>query len=436
VQKVYVETLGCKVNRYETSCVLGQFLEAGYKEAKYMKSADIIIINTCTVTNRTDYKSRNLITNAGLVKKGKPETKIVVTGCYSQRSRDEVKALGFVDLIVDNNSKNNIYEYIIENLTIDNINFTENEHLTEFSEMEMSSAHDRNRAFLKIQDGCDYYCSYCIVPFVRGKPRSRSLDSINKQVEKFLSNGYEEIVLSGVNLGLYRDNGLDLADLLFELEKYDKLKRIRIGSIEPELFTDKLLYAINKIDKICPHFHIPLQTGSDSLLKLHGRKYSVEYFRNLVCKLQQLRPDCALGFDVIVGLPEETDELFEETYNFLKNIDVAYLHVFMYSKRKGTVANKMANQVHGTIAKKRSRKLINMELRKKREYMKRLLENDVTLYAVGETLDVENNVLMGTSDRYVRVGYDAGTINYEPKTLVKLKPINLYEHGIFCEVVK
>ena len=426
--KVYVETLGCKVNQYETSCVLDEFLNNGFEETKSMEMADVVIINTCTVTNRTDYKSRNLITKAINIKKAKPYTKIVVTGCYGQNNRDEILASGFVDLIVDNNDKNQIYRYVKESKDIGFINADE---FLDFSEMSMNSMNERSRAFLKIQDGCDFDCTYCIVPSVRGKPRSRSFDSVLKQVERLLSVGYEEIVLGGINLGLYEG----LSDLLYKLEKYDKLKKIRLSSIEPQLFTDKLLSAIGSIDKICPHFHIPLQTGSDYLLKLHRRKYSTKQFLEIIKELQALKPHCAFGFDIIVGLPEETDELFNETYALLKGIDFAYLHVFVYSKRKGTDAAKMKNQVHGSITKERSNKLLELELIKSDKYIKKLVDEKVVLFAVPEVYDEKSGMCSGTTDRYVRARYEIGNMRSESKGVLMLRPIKSTKDSVYCEVI-
>ena len=485
-KKIYLDTLGCKVNQYETACVLDEFLCHGYEETQVMDMADVVIINTCTVTNRTDYKSRNLIAKAVKIKHGRPGVKIVVTGCYGQNHRDEIMASGLVDFVVDNNDKNRIFEYIKDS---QKIGFTDADEFMEFTEMSMNSMNERSRAFLKIQDGCDFNCSYCIVPSVRGKPRCRSFESIIKQVEKLLAGsrelrsgdfqspssmlqaptqrvvGYEEIVLGGINLGLYAD----LDKLLYTLAKYDKLKRIRLSSIEPQLFSDSLLTAIGDINKVCPHFHIPLQTGSDYLLKLHGRKYTTKQFKELISKLQAIKPHCAFGFDVIVGLPSETDELFNETYELLKCIDLAYLHVFIYSKRKGTEAAKMKAQVHGSVAKERSNKLLELEVIKREKYINKLIEEKVILYAVAESYDVANGMFSGTTDRYVKARYevqglrqseidttttprrkrhpsDRGELSeidttkegmrYEVGSMFKLIPIKNINNEVYCEVIK
>ena len=536
---IYVETLGCKINQYESACVLESFLQNGFQRSNDIKTADIIVINTCTVTNRSDYKSRNLIKKAENLKELNQAVKIIVTGCYSQRNKDEVISSGLVDLIVDNNQKDKIFSLVtsyklqeisppppllqshnpyrdiqgkIDNLlmggrmkdtsvlsshsisqseigTTRGMQWVEAECFKEFSDLNTSSMGDRSRAFLKIQDGCDFYCSYCAVPFARGKPRSRSVDSTLKQVEYFSSTGYEEIVLSGVNLGLYSSDGHDLADLLYKLSEFDDLKRIRLSSLEPQLLTDKLLQAIDEIPKICRHFHIPLQSGSNELLKIHNRKYTVEDVERVVSKLQitnylslaqgvksQILPPptppinvggaslpinvgegqkvSAIGFDVIVGLPGETEELFEETYKFLEKLDFTYLHVFIYSKRKGTIAASMKGQVNGKIAKERSKRLLELSQNKKKVFFEKLIENQIPLFAQKEGYDKEKKMWYGTSDRYVKVYVRVTSYKLQDKsykiqdtrlpsisqseigTTKKLLPKSIFFDGVLCEEIE
>lgn len=434
--KIFIETLGCKINQYESSCILDDFLNAGFRKSDSMVSADIIILNTCTVTNRTDYKSRNLINKAKEIKSLNSEIKIIVTGCYSQRNKNELLSSSCIDYIIDNNDKNMIFEYIKNNVKPEEISFSDITEFENFNEMKMNDMGERSRAFLKIQDGCDFFCSYCAVPFARGKPRSRSLKNILNQTELLLSHDYQEIVLSGINLGLYNytenDNTFNLADILFEIAKFDKLKKIRLSSIEPQLFTKKLLTSINEIEKICPHFHIPLQSGSDSLLKLHGRRYSTEEFKLLVQKLEQIKPLTALGFDVIVGLPGETDELFQETYDLLKSIDFTYLHVFIYSKRKGTKAANMKNQVHGTIAKNRSRLLIELANLKRNEYINRLIKTNTPLFVIPESFDKKTNLWSGTSDRFIKAYFN---LKNETKNFIKFYPKSYFNDGVEGDIV-
>ncbi|MCL2063920.1 MAG: tRNA (N(6)-L-threonylcarbamoyladenosine(37)-C(2))-methylthiotransferase MtaB [Candidatus Cloacimonetes bacterium] len=454
--QIHIETLGCKINHYESACIYDNFFLKGFVKAETIDSADIIIINTCTVTNRSDFKSRNLINKAKAVKQKNHSVKIIVTGCYSQRNKEEVMASGYVDLVVDNNQKEKIVEYkhLINNIP-NPINeqqqtnyqsdaknqipkFQEIESFIEFSELNMNIMSERSRAFLKIQDGCDFKCSYCAVPFARGKPRSRSLKSILDQVDKFLSYGYEELVLSGVNLGLYSSEGYDLSDLLQKLSEYknnkNEIKRIRLGSLEPQLFTEKLCQTLKDIEKICPHFHIPLQTGSDELLQLHNRGYTVEDFIKVVDSLQKIKPNSAVGLDVIVGLPNETEELFEKTFNLLKNMEFTYLHVFIYSKRKGTLAASMKGQIHGTIAKERSKWLLDLSMEKKNEFINKLIEEQVGLNAVQESYDLESRLWRGTSDRYLKVySQNADDGQQDKHKLLKFLPKSRYLDGVLCE---
>ena len=429
--KVYIETLGCKVNQYESSCILDDFVQNGYEFTSNMANADVIIINTCTVTNRTDYKSRYLINQAIKQKQQNPDVKIVVTGCYSQR---EIQDKGFtgwelIDLIVDNNNKNligkNIHNFLAIKSDKKKLNseklFNNSTDFNLYCEMNMNKMYARNRAFLKIQDGCDMSCTYCAVPSARGKSRSSSIENILSQVEILVKNGYKEIVLGGINLGLF--DGLN--NLLFKFWEISELKRIRLSSIEPQLFTDDLLHTIKQIDKICSHFHIPLQSGSDTLLKRHNRKYNIKEYKDLITKIQTIKPDCALGFDVIVGLPGETEELFNETFELLNNIDFTYLHVFIYSKRRGTPAAKMTDQVHGTVAKDRSKKLIQLSDEKKAKYIQKLIEKKIELSANVENKS-EDGLLFGVSDRYITAYFKEGSSN-------KLIPVKPYLDGVYCD---
>ena len=429
VGQIFIETLGCRTNQYESSCILDDFLKAGWTQASTIYNADMVIINTCSVTNRTDYKSRYLISKAKDIKRKNHTVVIVVTGCYSQTKSEEILADGCVDFIVDNNDKHNIYKYLQSNLTPKEIAFSTSNSFTDFMEMTTTSMSDKSRAILKIQDGCDCDCAYCIVPALRGKSRSRSVESIKQQVLLLLDHGHTEIVLSGINLGLYHSTE-NLSTLLYTLAKYDKLKQIRLSSIEPHLSTDDPLNAVKEIDKICPHFHLPLQTGCDTLLKIHNRKYTTRQFRDLTEKLNKIKPDCAIGFDIIAGLPNETDELFAETLQFLESIDFAYLHTFVYSRRKNTKAATMP-QVNGTIAKQRSKILINLFETKKEKYINKLIQKKIPLYAIGETYDKKNKTYSGTSDRYVKVYTKKQIDNDTP--LIPTKPIN---DGIFCETHK
>ncbi len=400
-KKVTAITFGCKVNQYETSCILDDFIQAGYRIVDFNQAADVYIINTCTVTNRTDYKSRNAIRKALTQKEKNSTIKVVVTGCYSQRNYEEIRKLGNVDLIVDNNSKSKILECINQV----NVNqFRDILKAPEFEEHSTTTMIDHTRAYIKVQDGCDYYCAYCAVPYARGHARSRKKENVLKQIQKLTEEGYREFVLGGINLGLFgreRSDGYYLSHLLKDIEDIEGVKLIRLSSIEPQLFTDDLLSFFEESKKICPHFHIPLQTGCNELLKKMGRKYSTAEFEEVMQKIKRIFPNAAIGIDVIAGLPGETDIFFSETYNFLSSIDFTYLHVFSYSRRPGTKAAEMPGHIHGKIIKERSNKLTNLSEKKLKEYIKFIVKNKVALRGIIEKKT--KNYWTALSDHYVRV---------------------------------
>lgn len=441
-KKIFIETLGCKINQYESESILNSFLSNEYKSTDKINDADVIVINTCTVTNRTDYKSRYLIAKATEIKEINPDIKIVITGCYSQRFKDEITEQNnksplnspLIDFIVDNNKKNHILDFI-NNSNILEKDFSKAVDFQEFSEMSFSTMSEHSRAFLKIQDGCDCFCSYCAVPYARGKPRSRSVNNIKHQVETLLSNGYEEIVLSGINLGLFKGDlteHYDLSDLITDLSGYQKLKKIRLSSIEPQLFTDKLINTIRGNEKVSPHFHIPLQTGNDYLLKLHNRRYDISQFSDVYTKLKNAKENVAFGFDVIVGLPGETENLFEETFRLLESLEFTYLHVFIYSKRKNTLAATMKNQVHGNDSKRRSKLLIDLAHDKKELFINKLLTDKTIISGVAE--NYINDLYSSTSDRFIKAYFKSREAVITPKKLYTLMPLKKYIDGIICEV--
>ncbi|MDY6915056.1 MAG: tRNA (N(6)-L-threonylcarbamoyladenosine(37)-C(2))-methylthiotransferase MtaB, partial [Candidatus Cloacimonadota bacterium] len=376
-------TFGCKVNQYETACMLENFIQAGYELKKFNQSADVYIINSCTVTNRTDYKSRNAIRKALQRKQLNKNVKVVVTGCYAQLNKADIESLGAVDLIVDNNHKNEILRKLEEQ----DDSFQNILKAKKFAELFTTNMIEKTRAFVKIQDGCDYYCAYCTIPFARGHSRSRSAKNVLKQIQKLASAGYKEFVLGGINLGLYgrgKNEQYRLAYLLQDIEAIEGVKIIRLSSIEPLLFDEELLDFLRNSQKICPHFHIPLQSGADFLLKKMNRNYTTAQFQKKIAVLRDIFPDTAFGFDLIVGLPGETEELFKETYNFLKNMSFTYLHLFSYSKRPGTKAAKMEDQVNGKIIKQRMNDLQKLSYQKTEEYKYFLIENCITLKGVAE----------------------------------------------------
>ncbi|HHE38617.1 MAG TPA: tRNA (N(6)-L-threonylcarbamoyladenosine(37)-C(2))-methylthiotransferase MtaB, partial [Candidatus Cloacimonetes bacterium] len=358
----------------------------------------IYLINSCTVTNRTDYKSRNALRKALQRKENNPAVKVVITGCYSQRNHDDIRKIGDVDLIVDNNEKSKIYNLIEQEKKLSSCN------PDIFDELSTTQMIDHTRAFIKVQDGCDYYCAYCAVAFARGHSRSRDKEKVLEQIQILTENGYREFVLGGINLGIYgheKEDNYYLANLLRDIEKIEDVKLIRLSSIEPQLFSEALLNYFRESEKICPHFHIPLQAGSDELLQKMGRRYTTTEFSQTIQKLRQIFPYCAIGLDVIAGLPGETDELFQKTYSYLSQLDFNYLHVFSYSRRPGTRAAKMTNQVNGKIINQRSNILAQLSKKKTDNYLSTLLDSEIILRGVIE--QKKDGFWTTLSDHFIRI---------------------------------
>ena len=439
MKKVAAITFGCRVNQYETTCVVNDFIRTGYQFVNFYEPADIYIINTCSVTNRTDYKSRNAIRKALLYKKKNPDVKVVVTGCYSQIKYEEVRKMGDIDLVVDNNKKGYISEFILESINsnydystqcgrhLEVNNFEDILDVTEFAEISTDSMIDKSRAYIKVQDGCDFYCAYCIVPYGRGSPRSRGKKKILNQIKQLVKNGYKEFVIGGINLGLYgreKNDGYFLSNLLADIEEIEGVKIIRLSSLEPQLFTKNLLSYFQESNKIAKHFHIPLQVGCDELLNAMGRKYSISEFSNIINKLYQIFPDTALGFDIIAGLPGETEDFFKKTLIFLKLIDFSYLHVFSYSKRPGTRAAEMSEQINGEIIKKRCNTLIRLSESKKNKYRSKILKNKIKLSGIIEKN--EKGYWTALSDHYIRI-YLENRNNLERKYVETIPIENIFD---------
>ncbi|HPY96526.1 MAG TPA: tRNA (N(6)-L-threonylcarbamoyladenosine(37)-C(2))-methylthiotransferase MtaB [Candidatus Cloacimonadota bacterium] len=442
MKKVYIETLGCKVNQYESAAILDLLIKKGFASTNQIDEADVLILNSCTVTNRTDYKSRNVIRHFLKLKEADPNKIVIVSGCYVQREKAQAEELGNIDAIIDNNNKSAIPD-LVEKLLLHNAEPIEScqqaQDFLYFDELPSSSMGEKSRAFIKIQDGCNFYCSYCAIPYARGNPRSRMPESIIAQVEEMIKKGYHEFVLAGINQGLY---GIDfserntiantLAELIQAICDIPGYKKIRLSSVEPQLFTEDLIKVICENEQVCPHFHIPLQSGSDSILQAMRRKYDTRLFSNLVKEIISKRADAAFGFDVIVGFPGETNELFAETLNFLKSLPLTYLHVFIYSKRRGTVAAKLPNQVHGNAAKERSQALISLSHEKIEQYTKKLVDIKAPLLCIVE--GSEEGVYYGMTDHFVRVKFKANKEAVNKGDLVKLKAIKADGEQIIAEI--
>ena len=365
-------TLGCKVNQYETNAMAQKFLEKGYKVIEEYEQngekPDICIINTCTVTNMSDRKSRQMLRRE---KENNEKVIVVAVGCYAQVAKEELKKIPEIDLVLGNNEKVDIVKYV-EDYINENENNIEIEDVMQsrlFSDFGDITFTEKTRAVVKIQDGCDRFCSYCIIPYARGRVRSRKPESIISEITKIAEKDIKEVVITGIHIASYGKDFKEeykLIDLLEEINKIDGIERIRLGSIEPLLITDEFVERLKKIDKICHHFHLSLQSGCDETLKRMNRRYTTEQFREIVKRLRNAYNDVNLTTDIIVGFPGETEEEFEKTYQFLDEIKFYKMHVFKYSQRKGTKAAVMQNQIPGDIKELRSRRLI--ELSNKNEF--------------------------------------------------------------------
>ena len=403
MRKAALHNLGCKVNSYETEAMTQLLKKAGYEIVSFQDQADVYIINTCSVTNMADRKSRQMLHKA---KKQNPNAVVVATGCYVQTATEKVAQDLSIDLVVGNNRKKDIVdilneyysekeagEQVKEEYVID-INHTD-----EYEDLEISTVTEHTRAHLKIQDGCNNFCSYCIIPYARGRIRSRTMESIKAELERLSASGFKEIVLTGINLSCYDDNGKKLIDVIEMADNVNGIERIRLGSLDPEVVTEDFVERLGKVKKICPHFHFSLQSGCDKTLKAMNRHYtSDEYYEK--CQLIRKHIDNpAFTTDVIVGFPGETEEDYISSREFVKKVKFAELHVFKYSKRDGTVAAKMPNQIDEKIKTLRSEDLIKTGEELTKEFRQAKIGQDTTVlfeekilldnkeYWVGHTVD-------------------------------------------------
>ena len=378
-----------------------KFIEKGYEVVQVEEKADVYIINTCTVTNMADRKSRQMLRR---VKKINPNSVVVATGCYAQVSKDELEQIEDIDLVLGINEKNNIVEYVNGYLNT-RTKYSETSdvlHQSDFLDFGTVTHMEKTRAVIKVQDGCDRFCSYCIIPYARGRVRSRLPESIINEITQIANAGIKEVVITGIHIASYgKDfrNNYKLIDLLEEINKIEGIKRIRLGSIEPTLITEEFVNRLSKLEKICDHFHLSLQSGCDATLERMNRKYTTEEFEKVVVLLRKYYKNVALTTDIIVGFPEETNEEFVQTYNYLNKIDFYKMHIFKYSPRKGTKAALMKNQVPGDIKEERSKKLIELSDKKQKEHNEKY---------IGQKLEVlfeerEKEYIKGHTTNYIVV---------------------------------
>lgn len=412
---VAFHTLGCKLNFAETSTIARQLTDAGYQKVNFDEPAQVYIINTCSVTENADKECKLHVKRAA---KANPDGLVAIIGCYAQLKPEEISAIEGVDLVLGAKEKFNILSYL------DDLEKSESYaqiHSCEIDETDFFvgsySIGDRTRAFLKVQDGCDYKCTYCTIPLARGISRSDTIDNVVANAKEIAGRGIKEIVLTGVNIGDYgkgefgnKKHEHTFLDLISELDKVEGIERIRISSIEPNLLKDESIELVSKSRSFVPHFHIPLQSGSDELLKKMKRRYLTRLYFNRVNKIREVMPNAAIGVDVIVGFPGETEELFLETYNFLNDLPISYLHVFTYSERENTEAADMQGAVPIPERKRRNKMLRILSEKKKMEFYRTQLGNKLPVLWEHEN---KNEMMYGFTENYVRVvkPFDEKSVN-------------------------
>lgn len=396
-------TLGCKVNQYETEAMEENFESKGYKLVDYEDEADVYVINTCTVTNLSDRKSRQIIRRAKKINKN---AIVAVVGCYSQVSPEEISNIKDVDVIIGTINRDKIVELCEDaKYTNQKINIVRNiKTQKDFETINIDTIKSKTRAYIKIQDGCNRFCSYCIIPYARGPIRSRDLEDIIKETEKLAKAGFKEIVLTGIHVASYGKDMKDISliNVLEEVGKVKNIERIRLSSIEPTLIDEDFMKAILKIGKVCDHFHLSLQSGSDTVLKRMNRKYTTAEYENIVNIIRKYMPNAGITTDIIVGFPGETEEEFQETCEYVKKIKFSRIHVFKYSPRKGTPAAADKNQINGNIKNKRSEILIDLGEVLTKKFNAKFIDSSLLVLFEEECKGTEGFV-EGYTSNYIRV---------------------------------
>ncbi|TDT69768.1 threonylcarbamoyladenosine tRNA methylthiotransferase MtaB [Hypnocyclicus thermotrophus] len=424
-KKVAFYTLGCKVNQYETESIKKQFVDNGYNVVDFDDYADIYVVNSCTVTAMADKKTRNILRRTKKINK---DSLLIVTGCYAQTNAKELEKINDIDYIVGNTDKGEIFNLISDTkkMYIKNI-FDEKD----YKEYSFTTFREMNRAYVKIQDGCDNFCSYCKIPFARGHKRSRQLESIIKEIKELAKEGFKEIILIGINLGSYGEDigDIRIEDVIDEISKIDGIERIRLGSIYPDKITDRFINQLKTNNKLMPHLHISLQSGDDEILSLMKRKYDSKLVKNVLSKIKKEVKDIKFTGDVIVGFPHEKDKNFENTYNLIKDISFSDLHIFQYSDRENTLASTYQEKVSAETKKIRSK---NLEKLAKEMYKK---EREIYLNKELEVLveEIKEGKSYGYSRNYLKVKIDE---ELEVNQIVKVKINNLTKGLLYSEYKK
>ena len=453
-RKIATLTLGCKVNKYETDAVQELLSSAGYEIVDFQEGADVYLVNTCSVTNIADRKSRQMLHRA---RKMNPDAIVIAMGCYVQAAADELLEDPYVDLVIGNNKKKDIVsileEYFRSNEKrpeVIDINDTE-----EYEELTIHEVSEHTRAYIKVQDGCNQFCSYCIIPFTRGRVRSRKMEEVLKEVENLAKNGYKEIVLTGIHLSSYGIDLLDkvekedgslrkpvygieksqLLELIQKVADIEGIERVRLGSLEPRIITEEFATKLSNIKEFCPHFHLSLQSGCDATLQRMNRHYTCEDYKNSCNLLREKFDRPALTTDIIVGFPGETEEEFEETYRYLQEINLYEMHVFKYSRRKGTRADQMKDQVQEQEKAKRSSRLLEMTALQKKQYEDSFLGEQMDILTEEEYEEDGIEYVVGHTKRYQKVAIRAKGV--QANEIIPVKLIGRLKSGmLFGEKIK
>ena len=388
-----IKTLGCKVNTYESEFIRTLLLQNNFEEV--FDNADICIVNSCTVTNTADNKSKQVINN---IKKTNPNAIVVALGCFTQFRRNEITNLIDADIILGNKDKSKVLDYIKEyEKTKKQIVVFDDMEEMDFEDMEIKEFHHRHRAFVKIEDGCNNFCSFCIIPYVRGRVRSKDFNKCIMEINDLALSNHKEVVLTGIHTGQYNSNNKRLSDLIFKISQINQIKRIRLSSVEIVELDEGMMRVLKEVPSFVSHLHIPLQAGSDRILKLMNRRYDTNEFMNIVNEIRKIRPNISLTTDVIVGFPGESEEDFNETLKFCEKVGFAKIHVFPYSDRNGTVASKMKDKVPGNIKKDRVHRLINLSNKLEQKYFTKFIGSEVEVLIEEE----KDNLYYGFTDNYI-----------------------------------
>lgn len=432
-KKVALHNLGCKVNAYETEAMGEMFSEQGYEIVPFKEGADIYVINTCTVTNIADRKSRQMLHRA---KKLNPKAVVVAVGCYAQAFADDLEQDEAIDIIIGNDRKKEIVNIVEGHLKKSVIDINDTSVKREFEELNIQSMEEHTRAYMKIQDGCNQFCTYCIIPYARGRVRSRKPENIIKEVDRLVEKGYKEIVLTGIHLSSYgvdfKEEEIKLIDIIKQVGQKKEIKRIRLGSLEPRIITKEFMEALTQIDSFCPHFHLSLQSGCDETLKRMNRRYtSGEYLEG--CNLiRNYYPDAAITTDVIVGFPGETDEEFEACRNFLEQVNFAQMHIFKYSKRAGTKAAIMESQISDAKKTERSEKLLSLNDRLHQKYLERFLGKRTEVLFEEKVMLDGREYYVGHTMEYVKIAVQSG--ENLMNRIIDVQPVKLLNNEIVLAI--